>query len=186
MRTSRGFALIELIIIIAIIALLAGLITPVFLRAKQSANEAICVSNLKQFHVALEMYRADWSTTDVGTPAQMGFPIFADSLLPPQECRGLDRRCASPGVYTMRWPSPDPQAPYYSEEAFVRWAEYVGTYGSSAILLYDASHQDHCPNSEFSRRRVLGLNLGGSVYWRVRRGDPFSVEWWHEAPQGGS
>lgn len=180
MRTRSGFSLIEIIVVIAIIALLAGLATPVFLRAKQSANEQICVANFKQFHTALELYRSDWGTAEVGTPAQMGFPLFADALLPTQECRGLDMNCKRPGSYKLHWPPPDPKHPFYSEEAQNGWGAYVTHYGPSAMLIDDASHNDHCPQSEFSRHRVLCLNLGGSVYWRKGLGDPRMATWFHD------
>lgn len=179
MRTRSGFSLIEIIVVIAIIALLAGLATPVFLRAKQSANVQICVANFKQFHTALELYRSDWGTAEVGTPAQMGFPLSSVPLFPPQECRGLDMNCKTPGTYQLRWPSPDPNFPFYSEEAQMGWATYVAEHGPNALLLFDLSHQDHCPQSDFSRYRALGLNLGGSVFWRKGLGDPLSNGWWH-------
>lgn len=184
MHRRSAFTLVEVIVVIAIIGLLAALAAPVFIRAKQSANETICLNNFKQFHAALELYRADWSSTDIGTPAQMGLPIFADDLLPLQGCRGLDRQCKSPGAYTVRWPSTDPSTPNYTVAAVKAWAEYVGNFGPNSVLMFDDSHQDHCPRSEFSRMRVLGVNLGGSVYWRVRRGNPSLHSWWHEVPQG--
>lgn len=186
MHRRSAFTLVEVIVVIAIIALLAALAAPVFIRAKQSANETICLTNFKQFHAALELYRADWSSSDVGTPAQMGMPTFASALLPPAECRGQDEKCLSPGSYTIRWPNPNPATPNYSVLAQDAWAEYVGNYGPSSVLMYDESHQDHCPHSEFSKMRVLGVNLGGSVFWRVRRGDPNLHSWWHEIPRGGT
>ncbi len=186
MRRRSAFTLVEVIVVIAIIGLLATLAAPVFIRAKQSANETICLNTFKQFFSALELYRADWSSTEVGDPAQMGLPPSADDIMPPYNCRGLDRQCKSPGVYTVRWPRTDPSTPNYSVTAVRAWVEYVATHGSTSLLIFDDSHQDHCPRSEFSKMRVLGLNLGGTVYWRVRRGDPSQNTWWHEVPRGGN
>lgn len=182
MKTRAAFTLLEVIVVVAILGLLAALTTPVFIRAKQSAHETTCISNLKQAHLALELYRADWSTTDIGTPAQMGFPVSALLLFPlPEMCKGVHPQlCLAPGSYTQRWPEVDPDHPNYSEAAGPVWAEYVQRYGGSSILVHDASHQDYCPQSQFSMQRVLGLNLGGSVFKRVRRGDPMLSDWWHD------
>ena len=71
----KGFTLIELLVVIAIIAILAAILFPVFARAKDSANQSMCASNVKQLVMALNMYTSengdiipplyndDWSVT---------------------------------------------------------------------------------------------------------------------------
>jgi len=59
MRVGRGFSLIELLIVIAIIAILAGLCFPVFSRAREKGRTTACASNLKQIYLAAEMYSQD-------------------------------------------------------------------------------------------------------------------------------
>jgi prepilin-type N-terminal cleavage/methylation domain-containing protein len=58
-EANRGFTLIELLVVIALIAILASLLFPAVARAKQSALRTICVSNLKQWGVALQLYAND-------------------------------------------------------------------------------------------------------------------------------
>ncbi|HLK61521.1 MAG TPA: prepilin-type N-terminal cleavage/methylation domain-containing protein [Chthonomonadaceae bacterium] len=57
---SEGFTLIELLIVIAIIAILAGLLFPVFASARSKAREAACLSNQKQILQALALYTGDY------------------------------------------------------------------------------------------------------------------------------
>jgi prepilin-type N-terminal cleavage/methylation domain-containing protein/prepilin-type processing-associated H-X9-DG protein len=57
----RAFTLIEILVVIAIIALLAAIIFPVFSRARESARAISCLSNLKQIGMGLAMYSEDYA-----------------------------------------------------------------------------------------------------------------------------
>lgn len=52
--------MIELMVVIAIIALLAAIIFPVFSRAKAAAKQSVCLSNLKQIGSAIGLYMTDY------------------------------------------------------------------------------------------------------------------------------
>jgi len=60
MRKRSGFTLIELLVVIAIIAILAAILFPVFTAARKSAWTTACISNMKQFMNAVNLYRADF------------------------------------------------------------------------------------------------------------------------------
>ncbi|MGV3721322.1 MAG: type II secretion system protein [Actinomycetota bacterium] len=55
----KGFTLIELLVVIAVIGILAGLIFPVFGRARETARRTVCSSNIRQLALAVGLYMAD-------------------------------------------------------------------------------------------------------------------------------
>ncbi|MFB3880884.1 MAG: DUF1559 domain-containing protein [Armatimonadota bacterium] len=62
-RRTKAFTLIELLVVIAIIGILAAMVFPVFARARESARKAVCLSNVKNIALAMQMYLADNNDT---------------------------------------------------------------------------------------------------------------------------
>jgi prepilin-type N-terminal cleavage/methylation domain-containing protein/prepilin-type processing-associated H-X9-DG protein len=58
-RLRSGFTLIELLVVIAIIAILAAMLLPALSAAKQRAQAIQCISNIRQWGLAFQMYADD-------------------------------------------------------------------------------------------------------------------------------
>jgi prepilin-type N-terminal cleavage/methylation domain-containing protein len=57
---SLAFTLIELLVVVAILTVLAAILLPVLAQARASARRTVCISNLRQIGLALNLYRQDY------------------------------------------------------------------------------------------------------------------------------
>jgi prepilin-type N-terminal cleavage/methylation domain-containing protein len=69
MRNERGFSLIELLIVVAIILIIAAIAIPNLLRSRMAANEASAIATLRSVSTAQITYRITYP--DVGYAAKL-------------------------------------------------------------------------------------------------------------------
>jgi prepilin-type N-terminal cleavage/methylation domain-containing protein len=90
---SRGFTMIEMLVVTSILVVLAAIITPVFETATKRAERASCLSNIRNLGLAANLYADDCDdmyppARGVGGPGLIGtcwdvlmYPYFENELM---------------------------------------------------------------------------------------------------------
>jgi len=73
MRKQKGFSLIELLIVVAIILIIAAIAIPNLLRARMAANESSAVASIRTINTAMVTYNSTYPTVGfAGSLAVLG------------------------------------------------------------------------------------------------------------------
>jgi prepilin-type N-terminal cleavage/methylation domain-containing protein len=70
-KTNRGFTLVEIMIVVAIIALLASIAVPNFLRARKRSQATRVLEDLRMLDAAMDQYAIETNKA-TGAPANFG------------------------------------------------------------------------------------------------------------------
>ncbi len=77
-KNNKGFSLVELIIVIAIMAILIGVLAPQFLKFVEKSRESTDLQNVEEIKTAVETYVADHS--DGSLPATITITVPTGSI----------------------------------------------------------------------------------------------------------
>ncbi len=124
---AKKFTLIELLMVIAVIAILASLLYPSFNRARALSQRVVCMSNLKQLHNLVAIYTSNqkgnlpvtYAATTYGEECSYsgsgyrGLGLLTDRYL---ERKQLSRLFVCPASSTLMWGKFDIQIGAYSSK----------------------------------------------------------------------
>ena len=141
-RFSRGSTLIGLLVVIAIVALPAALILPVFAKVRELARQAICLSNLRQVGLGILMYADD---------ADNHWPLYFSGMT-----------CVTPGSRTPGHSSTT--APPYQY-----WPELISSYVQTQTSHNpnSASKVFVCPDAPYDAAAISTLGISNTTSYRL-------------------
>jgi prepilin-type N-terminal cleavage/methylation domain-containing protein/prepilin-type processing-associated H-X9-DG protein len=76
-----GFTLVEMLVVMAILTILAGMLLPALISAREKGRRTVCLNNLKQIGYQIRLYSSDNAEYLPSAPAGAGTTLGSFSLL---------------------------------------------------------------------------------------------------------
>lgn len=194
-KRLSGFTLVEVLVVASLVAILAAILTPVFKVAKERAKAEASVGNLRQNHIAIKLYQAEWNGDGVyGERSSMGLPLDEQFYVlyspdPPS--------VYPPNRIKPQWISPCGTHPDYGAIVgyhFLFWywegRENIEVlraqqYQENLLLLHDINCNPHTMalDSPLTTKLGLGVLLAGNIVRHHKPGRPlWDYNWWTTRP----
>ncbi|MEW5883430.1 MAG: type II secretion system protein [Armatimonadota bacterium] len=207
MRRNFALTLVEALVVLVIIAIVAALLIPVFMRVKDGSKVTASSSNLHQMWLALEMYRNAWDGVDVFTGPESYYRIGLPERASVYPGSPEPDPFAAYGVTPRLWQSPcgADQTVFDTGPTFVRgwytfaplffspyamssvgnasaYGEYIRTYRQNMVMFLDpyCNPAGTSMMSIRSKKRGLSVLLSGQLLNRRKEGNAFFLQWWSD------
>lgn len=139
-RHALVFTLIELLIVIAIIAILASMLLPALKKAKETANKSVCLNNMKQYATGLILYSADFNGL---LPPKWGFTDRISGDYVSKKLHG-GINVKDDYNYDLQCPTADSKYSGFKEGGNTLWPDYfVNVYHSNSQAIYTSTTGDY-------------------------------------------
>jgi prepilin-type N-terminal cleavage/methylation domain-containing protein/prepilin-type processing-associated H-X9-DG protein len=139
-----AFTLVELLVVISIISILAGMLLPALERAREQANTITCLNNLKSVSTAAIMYHSDFQIERV---PGLGYGVgYWQSLLAKHYLGYENGWAGQPVQGVFKCPSEYRNQP---DDADADWSDWRGShYGMNYYLVH---HPDNTDGRNYQR-----------------------------------
>lgn len=139
-RFATGFTLVEILVVVVILGILAGIVLPQFSNATDESKESAMLGNLKQMRTQIELYRTEHDGS---------YPTLADFI--DQMTLASDRDGATAAIGTAGYPL-GPYLPRIPQNPYTDTVPIGdGAVGTSAWY-YDETTGHIAPNDSADRR----------------------------------
>lgn len=176
MRTccQRAFSLTELLVVVAILGVLAALMFPVLVRAKEESKVAACMEGMKNYHRAVMLYRLDYEAADAGNVYEMGLPTGPQAgKLTADNCMQCAGKLPIPMMRHVATPPREERSEAYE------WEPYVRSYGDASIILYTWNFNTEAEYWDLTHPvRGIGVTLGGWIVNKRKANDLYKNHLW--------
>jgi prepilin-type N-terminal cleavage/methylation domain-containing protein/prepilin-type processing-associated H-X9-DG protein len=163
-KPSRAFTLVELLVVIALIALLIAMLLPTLNKAKLAAQSSVCLSNLRQCAMGFQLYANDNRGTIPVARTRLGnismWPKFLSHGFTSTDDPGAT-------VYVPRKSLICPTTPYYAKDYTSTSLSYESMRVGYALYTVKGTSRMTFRNGYQSTKYLDGLPPATSIWWFV-------------------
>lgn len=200
-RRNLAFTLTDIIICLAIVAVVAAIATPVFLSVKSNMRITHAVSRVRQLYVGLASYRIDHDGVDggyynenafytLGLPPSSTHPFFGYSRSFWQSPCGADKTIAETslnfviGEITLVCKFYDPKLLVKGSGNYTDYRDYVSQYQDHIVVLRDpyCNPPGTSMRNPFTKKRGIAALLNGTIVNRIKEGNGWRLQFYSDPP----